>query len=148
MVTKLQLAYIAGFVDGEGQLSITRHKNIYKKIWHGTYTYHSRFQIHNNKLHILEYIQHLIGGTIETKKPAKPTHSIAYRLTISRHVQELKILEKIIPFLRIKKEQAKLLHKFILFRLKNKSRKGYSDKEVNIYHKIKDLNKKGPRGTG
>lgn len=144
MVTKLQLAYIAGFVDGEGQLSITRHKTVYKGMWNGKYSYHARFHIYNNNLGIMKYIQRLIGGIIDTRKPRKENHNISYRFVLSRQDRMLIVLRYLIPLLRVKKKQALLLYEFLISRKTNRY-DGFKKKEVIIYIKVKELNKKGPR---
>lgn len=87
------LAYIAGFVDGEGTINICGTNPAVN------------LSITNTNREILEYIQTQIGGTIHTRTRKSDKWKTAYDLALSTKTAIRAILW-LIPFLRIKKERA------------------------------------------
>ena len=153
------LAYLAGIIDGEGSLLIT------KTLSHNRYCYTSRLQIPNTNEGIINKICEVldfwnINGHIETRDRNKK-HKICYVITINGVNKLIKLLPIIIPYLFGKREQAKLLLRFCKSRLKNQSKKtelihnldgtikrairkdGYIKEEISLYEQLVLLNKKG-----
>ncbi len=124
-----ELAYIAGFVDGEGCISIFRQT--VPRVSR-TVGYRPSVSISNTDKSVLEYIQRLFGGRIyqragkHLKSHWKPQYT--WNLVATDSVP---FLEAILPFLQVKQEQAKLLIKFQQYRqaLPNRGRQGYTSKE-------------------
>ena len=115
-VRALDRAYIAGFIDGEGCLSICRtimkHNN--------KYFYYIRVQCGNTDRDVVDWLKSLYEGSISTENPGKLK---LYRdgnynepLPIHRWVlcgkNANKFLRDISPFLRQKKKQSKILLHF------------------------------------
>lgn len=96
------IAYIAGFMDGEGCIRI-------KKANQGGSSYYIWVAITNSNKFILEYIQNLFGGSI--RKAEKTVNKDVYHLLItsSEATDMLKVLNL---FLIEKKPQADLAIKF------------------------------------
>lgn len=95
--TKADLAYIAGFFDGEGCVNFTtrgKHRSVLVRVL-----------IRNTDLSIIEHIRSLFGGRIEiarfkTKPHWKPSY--CWRIDADQAVDFLCIIE---PYVRIKTEQ-------------------------------------------
>jgi len=98
-------AYMAGMLDGEGYIGLSRFKgginNRYKKKW----TFKARVVVANCNLDLLKWIQKHFGGYI-TKKTKGVNDYQGYNLTIGYHE---KWLPKVIPFMVGKKKKAELL---------------------------------------
>ncbi|MBI5299698.1 MAG: LAGLIDADG family homing endonuclease [Deltaproteobacteria bacterium] len=96
-------AYIAGIVDGEGTVTLSRkHKNE---------TPSPRVSISNCNLNLLRWIQKKVGrGIIQKKRRVKKHHSNAYKLRILSN-SAIWFLNEIKNFLRLKKPQAMLIIK-------------------------------------
>ncbi|MET0083367.1 MAG: LAGLIDADG family homing endonuclease [Sedimenticola sp.] len=114
-------AYIAGLIDGEGTISLTRrHKNERRQLV---------ISISNTELELLDYALKTIGaGKITGKRKYKAHHSTGFTYSISNR-QALALLEQIQPFLRsYKSERAELVLSEYL-RLTPRNGK-YSDKII------------------
>lgn len=105
--TALDLAYIAGFVDGEGYMGIQRRRrNRNLKL----IEYQAYFAIGNTNKDILLYIQRLLGGSVR-QRTSKP-NCLPYFIwrVVSKH--SVDILECLFPYLKVKKLQAESIIKF------------------------------------
>jgi len=93
-----EAAYIAGIIDGEGSISLTRmHENEHRR---------PCISIASTDLELLGYIQSLSGGVINNKKNYKPDkHRDSYTLTIKKKEEVLSLLKIISPYLRIDKKR-------------------------------------------
>ncbi len=83
---KVEKAYIAGIVDGEGTVTLMKH--------HKNETPLPSVSIANNNLGLLKRIKFLVGGNICTKKKRLPHHSDSYVLNI-RQDRALRVLSEI-----------------------------------------------------
>lgn len=102
-----QAAYLAGIVDGEGTITLTRH-NVYRNRY-------LTLTISNCELPLLTYVAGLIGvGQITTKRVYNPKHSPGYTYqVISRQAMDL--IKMILPHLRTyKKKRAEFALKHYL----------------------------------
>lgn len=139
----IQLAYIAGILDGEG--NIFNNKVMYPKIY-----------ITNNSIVIMKYLQEITGvGNVRMhmepnrlKTNRKPTY--IWGLTNMGGIRNF--LNLLLPFLIIKKQQARLAIKLINIREKRVKRDGktgrflkyiHTNEEVEIYKQNKELNRRG-----
>ena len=121
-------AYVAGFVDGEGCLSVrwNRDSNV------GLYI---TANVTNTCLPILQALRETWGGNILTIRNTEPSRwRQKYRWEVGGRYAA-RLLREILPHLRIKDEQAKLLLSF---------RAGDAD-AGEVFAKIRSLNKRGPR---
>lgn len=106
-----KLAYWAGFIDGEGSISITR--NIVKKrsdnpeVRHNP-SYYLRLTVYNTNKDILTDMQKFFGcGKVTMQTIQTTTHkAVWYWNTTTR--QAYQVLKRIQPFLKLKKPQAEL----------------------------------------
>jgi hypothetical protein len=105
-------AYVAGFFDGEGNLHMDKH----------TSTVQLRFD--NTCLEAIEKIREYIKcGTISNRGRQKPHHKDRYRLTIANHLDVLHLLERMMPYLIVKKVAAQEMVSYIKGRKWRRQRK-------------------------
>lgn len=98
------LAYIAGIVDGEGCVRINKTK-AYKCQGKVTPTYNARIQIRMTDEEAIRFIAQTLGGWYYPEKKAAPHRKKLYCYQASGKAAE-NILRTILPYLRVKKEQA------------------------------------------
>lgn len=130
------LAYIAGFIDGEGCISFhTVGKS-------GTRCYAPIFCITNNSVEVLEKIQSVIGGTVYMKHIFdRSKHNQSYSLNLTNQKDIIRALILIEPFLILKKEQAQIMIKYLQSRSLMIGRNGaITDTEFELIKSVKALN--------
>jgi len=91
-LTDTDAAYIAGLIDGEGTVTLTRkHKNENRQL---------AISISNTERSLLEFCLHTIGaGKITNKRTVSNLHTPSYTYAIYNR-QALALLEKIQKYLR------------------------------------------------
>jgi hypothetical protein len=108
-ITDEDAIWIAGFFDGEGHVGITR--TLGKKSHHSV-IYGLKTTLTNTRLDILDMIRKLIGmGTLYKKSPHEGWKQ-GWTLNLTRPEIE-PFLKRILPYLRLKKEQAKIMLEFL-----------------------------------
>lgn len=137
MITK---EYLGGFFDGEGYITLIRHKD--SRVKKG-YTLHPFVRITNTNKAILEEINKLAKGKIKSK-PKQLGCKQCYMVEIQDLTSMFEFLCKIQPFLIIKKEQAELMIEFCRGRIDNKNKR-YSKEDYELSFKFTELNKRGER---
>ena len=132
---KLDLAYMAGLFDGEGSISIGKHLKIGR--WNPTYSLKVTMAMAN------PYIPHLfqmaIGGVVkgyERKGKRLPTW---YWYLESK--KAIPFLEAIMPYLRLKQDEARLAQEFQALKRTIRPYKGrsYTPQEVAVFEAQKIL---------
>lgn len=143
---RLSLEYIAGFVDGEGCISIHENRAWLAESANGRPRIVMQVAIANCNRAILEQIQKQHGGAICTTTQKNPNAKKGYSLRLSEQAG-CRFLKKILPYLRIKHKQARLMLQ--LGKRKEKDLTYLSAHESVIRRKIAErcqaLNKRGPR---
>ncbi|WP_226643395.1 LAGLIDADG family homing endonuclease [Mesobacillus subterraneus] len=93
-----EASYIAGIIDGEGSITLTRmHKHEHRR---------PMITIPSTDKELLVYIHSIIGGVINNKKNYKPdTHKNSYTLSVKNKIDVLSTLRYIHPFLRIERKR-------------------------------------------
>jgi len=99
---EIEKAYLAGIVDGEGTITLTRH--------HKSELPGPNVTIANNDLKLLQWVKERAGGTIVSKKKRRPHHDNSYVWGIKQD-RAIRFLEIIIKYLIVKKPQAELIVK-------------------------------------
>ena len=91
-LTCTEAAYVAGIIDGEGTITLTRkHRNEFRQL---------AVTISNTERYLLEYILRIIGaGKITTKKTVKTHHKPSFTFAIYNR-QALRLLDQIHPYLK------------------------------------------------
>ncbi len=130
-----QLAYIAGFIDGEGYISLTKRKH-FNKIgdWIGI---SAVIVISNTHKQVLKYIKRICGVSSKIyDNPQKGNRRLAYRLVFNSK-EATCLLIRILPYLIVKKRQAKV---FINFKETNKHN---AIRRNKLWEKMRFLNRVG-----
>lgn len=100
---KIEKAYLAGLVDGEGTVTLSRK--------HSNETPSPEVSIANNSLQLLGWVKNVVGtGKITSKRKNKPHHAQSYTWSI-RDNKVISFLDEIKNYLIVKKQQAKLITK-------------------------------------
>lgn len=139
-----ELIYLAGFLDGEGSIMIGRQIKPKQKSPY----FNLRITIVNTNEKVMNWIQNITRGTIVNRRINHPKWKkiITWRIRERKAENLLKIL---LPYLIVKKQQAKLGLKFQNFRhsLPNNGYRGRTKRELKqlyrYYNKMKSLNKRG-----
>ena len=131
-MNKLEKAWLAGFIDGEGCLTILKSTRRGK---HKDYVdYRPMIVISNTSLRVLNYIQCICGyGSIYQREHIFPNAKLQHSLHIFRKQEILKLCRQLAPYLYLKQKHAKIIIDFC---------EGVVDKEMS-YREIHFLNKKG-----
>lgn len=109
----IDAAYIAGLIDGEGTITLSRrHRNENRQLV---------VTISSNERTILQYVKDVTGVGIVTKKRAyKASHSINYTYKLSNR-QAIDLLQQLFPYFKsYKKHRAQLvLDKYLILTPRN-----------------------------
>lgn len=101
-LTAAECAYLAGLIDGEGTITLTRkYKGAHR---------HLLVSISNTERPVLEWVQRVIGaGRITTKRIYKSGHTPSYTYAIS-NIQALALLKQLRSYLQsYKRRRAELV---------------------------------------
>jgi hypothetical protein len=136
MILQTDLAYLAGLIDGEGTISCSVHKN--KK---GFLALHKQLSIFNTNIVLMSWITSRFSGTVHSRirsEKWKEEHQVKWSAT-----EASVILELVLPYLVIKREQAEI---FIAL---HKTKSNSVSIETHEYRqrlcdRIQELNKRGP----
>lgn len=111
-VSEQDAAYMAGLIDGEGCIGIYKtcgsgkHRRVYPQ-------YVMSLGMSNTHLGVIKWICQMFGGTyhIANSGAKNPKYSVAWSWKITaRHAKW--VLEQVIPYLRIKRDQAEIAIEF------------------------------------
>lgn len=140
MTENEKLAYIAGFLDADGSITIS-----YGRKTTSGFVYVPVVCFYNTDIKTLLWIQKVVGGNIYNKPRKSEKHTPSSQLNLRNRTEMYTILPKLIPYLIRKKKQAKLLYKYLDSRTKrgwkNHRHLPATDKETIYLKKIRDLNK-------
>jgi hypothetical protein len=149
--SRISPAYVAGFIDAEGSLMITKTK----VARYEAPEYRPRISIANTDKGVLEIIQHAYGGIMAYQPAPKAAWKNAHQLVWTEGMIESLLLE-VRAHLRVKRRQARILTDFI--RYTNRTKRARSGRvfavlpskvltfRESLQREIKDLNRKGPTG--
>lgn len=141
--------YLAGFLDGDGHLSLGKIPR------RGHSTEHPvRVVVYNSSAGILNEIQRVWGGTLSNVGIRKPGWKPGYAL-IWTNAAAVGVLTRVVPYLRVKVDQARLqlnFHRHVLEGRRRRDQFGHlmplAEQEVRFreaYHRrLKRLNARGP----
>ena len=141
MPTREELAYVAGLFDGEGCVNFTvAGKQRYWVI---------RVMIRNTDRDLIQYLQSMFGGRIETAKHAKRPHwkpSYCWRLDWDAAIEFLCAIE---PWVRLKSDQILVAKFWYSLRNRRGQRVDAEKKEAIglLVRQLQWLNRKGVRAA-
>ena len=141
-LTEAEKGYLAGIIDGEGCIRLARKKK--KKI----NVYVACVIVTNTNLELLQFLKDTtaIGIIYKYEKAGKQNWNPCHRWQIvTKQAREL--LEILLPYLRLKKEVARLVLSSPIiskgWKLKGYPIKSLKSEQETIFYKIKELNFRG-----
>lgn len=141
-LTEVERAYIAGLIEGDGSISITRGRSC-RKLACGQTSCTPKISIGNTNKELLAHVKTLLQGScsITNKKPKARRKQLSI-LEIGRLLDIKSLLQQLIPFLVGRKKQAELVLEFCNLRLNDKWGE-YNPRLFGITEEVQMLNKKG-----
>ncbi len=111
--TRDDLIYLAGFVDGEGCFFIGLFGTIARPGAKSYPNYHTLLKISNNYYPVLEWAHNTFGGSIDKRmRKQKLRHNETPTFSLEFTGNKLtQITKDLLPFLKVKHEQAKVMIK-------------------------------------
>ena len=143
-----KLIWSAGFMDGEGTITIKRIKRgKFNKLYHLPYISCAQVNKPNNVV-ALKILQELFGGSlayyIQKPKFKNCIDTVTWNVTSKK---ALDCAKRLLPYLVIKNKQAKLLIEFSNLFIRERKHTWLTDEERNQreihFWKMRDLNVKG-----
>lgn len=134
------ISYCSGIMDGEGSIYLSKSRGKFKP----------GLSISMNDIHGLEVFKTLFGGKIRIgKKRIKldsknNAYARAYIISYGSYSKIKEILSHLLPFLRVKKEQAETMLDFIYFHDHKDDFDSFylGGQKSNFYRRLKALKKK------
>ena len=132
-LTDFQKGYLAGLLDGEGTLVISKGKEKRSRLG---YSFGCHVKISNTNIELLNNINQICLGKIycQSKK------NEVYNWCLMDKVKIVDLLEQLLPHLIIKKDRAEKMIEFCKSRINRPSFKsGYTLSELNIANNWKEI---------
>jgi hypothetical protein len=126
--------WLAGLFDGEGTILVskyTRTRDEYLRVV-------PEVMISNTSKPVMMNIAETIDMPLSERK--REDRKWIYELRIRKMENIVLFLEKIIPYLRIKRTQAELLYVYCKSRVERPWRSKYTNEELQLFNKIRELN--------
>lgn len=135
--------YLAGFVDGEGSICLSRGGSYRYKNVPRVPTYRPWFAISNNHRGVLELIREFVGlGTIQNHPRSNPNAKPGYSFQVGGLCIE-PVLRGLHPYLIIKKRQAEVALSFIERRRHQRTRP-FTEEDYAFVEEMRRLNDRHP----
>lgn len=149
LATEIEIAYLAGLIDGEGTITLERSGN---RRLNGMMGLSPKIIVANSDMAIIEQTFKTfarLGVKAHIKRQERGKYRTMYWVTIQGLAKCRKVLPFIIPHLRGKVAQAMILVKFIDYRGDSNGAKGktYGDYELRLVDQIRALNHRGASET-
>jgi len=148
-MTELEWAYFAGIMDGEGNIGVYQCRMKSGKI-----RFSMGFNVGINSAELVAWLVNTVGGAFYPKKIDSIRHAQTYTWCLRQPNDVKRACIGVLPYLVIKKEQARLLMKFPVSNAKfgTGNFKGstsfnasvHGDK-MELYRKTLELNRRGPK---
>ena len=150
--------YHAAMIDGEGTVFLRKHKESSYRGWYFTYG----VSISNTSMELMEYFSKSTGIGYYRRKVYKAIISnwkIPYEWVVGKRKDVIEYLERVIPYMKIKKQHALLLLEFLKIRdvqehnrlheiekpkfFARSEQIRYTSRQMEIYQNIKEMNRRG-----
>jgi hypothetical protein len=103
----LVMAYVAGLIDGDGSISLIREQRV------SGAKYYPCIQLSNVFEDMIDFLHQTFGGSKKIKSHQAHSKKIQYVWNVRGLESCSNLLEKVLPFLVLKKKQAKVLLDYI-----------------------------------
>lgn len=123
-MTPEKYAYLAGLIDGEGTITITSQKLGRKGARNVRISYALTVAVYNTNRDVLDWLASTFGGTVtsEKRKKPRPNQKLTHKWRVSI-TDALALLYHVLPYLRIKIQQANIAIDFLTNRKKYRGTK-------------------------
>lgn len=111
-MANLTSAYVAGFFDGEGSLGI-----------YGENAESFVIQLDSTCEYIVHFLAYKYGGTVSVSHQSTATTQTSYKWRIRDTHQAVKFLLTVMPYLRLKQDQAALMLRYLRTRRPGEQRR-------------------------
>lgn len=146
-MTSTDLAWAAGFIDGEGSIGVHR-ENVNREGRPHRQNYRASLQVANTQRAACDRLQKVFGvGEVMEIRPTTLFRARQFRYTLRNRLELFRVLFLLRPYLFLKAEQADLTLAFLASR---QSARGvgryapYTDLERDIHRQLRELNTRGP----
>ena len=137
----IDLAWMAGFVDGEGSIMLVK-----RRMRHLTKTWTCRVSVTNTNRNILTVFQKAFGGYITLGKENRERHKDCWTWKVESKMAR-EFLRAIRPYLRLKTRQADILFRYektLSTRIGRRGHRAKTERRRNQLHeRIVGLNRRG-----
>jgi hypothetical protein len=145
-LSETELAYIAGIIDGEGCIGLSRNRT--KKQRQKNPKYQSEICVINTNKGLVDWLVRA-GGLVNVRPRNDERWKVAYRWRIKESLHP-DFLRAILPYLVIKRKQAELIIQYCetkISHIRQGNKRDMSDEELakreSYYQQMKLLNAKG-----
>lgn len=133
LVDEVTKAYLAGIVDGEGCITISKN---------GQGVPYLRFQLQMTDLEAIELISSVAGSKIYNIPTSNPKHKDLYKtIILGKKCQEF--INIILPYLRIKRKQAEMALEFPIGTRHCPPYPGFKFAQETMFESMTELNRRG-----
>ena len=132
-LTRLQLAYLAGFIDGDGSIYVRLKPNSDYRYGFQIAPYIILFQSAKDEANFQKICDLLDCGYLRRRKDG------IFEYTIGRQEQILELVAKVKPYLILKREQANLIERILKLKVSVKNEVDFS-RLMELVNRFADLN--------
>jgi hypothetical protein len=113
MPTNIQLSYFAGSIDSDGFITIQRKcRSQGAKYAHRPIYYAARIGFTSTENIVPKLFHEAFGGSLYPYTPKNKAHKVVWNWTVTSNVAG-DVAQQLLPYLHLKKEQAKILIEFV-----------------------------------
>lgn len=151
----LLMSYLAGLFDGEGSFCICRQPSTKSKDGHENIYLHPLVRIGMTNKDVVKMIHETfkVGKFYnEGVRKDRPSYKYMYRWNVGSRKECIEVIEKLLPYLKVKKRQAELVLKFCKEWKDANIRYYRQDPEIlrereELFLMVKELNRTGAPAT-
>lgn len=138
-MTYEDIVYAAGFIDGEGTISIWKNKRPENR---SGFRYSGVLEVYNSNRKVCEWFRDTFGGFVAQKNPGTDRTKPGYKWSANKR-DLLSLLITLEPFLKIKREQAQIVIAFVSLLPPHKRTESFQFVYKALHEQTKDLNLRG-----
>ncbi len=146
-MTELDLAWAAGFIDGEGCFCLSKNKDDRKRT-EGYCSHRASLAVSNTCADSVRELQRIFKcGTFTALKRLQPNHKPQYRWQVRDKANLIRIILSLLPYFRTKRAAAEVCIAFCIKRAAANSKgRGryapYSQDDVRLVNRCREINKR------
>lgn len=131
-LSETQAAYLAGLIDGDGSISVMRRRKYFTAV----------VEVVTISIELKNYLSSLLTHSKVTPSPPRwENNKPTFKIQVAG-LKTLPLIERLIPYLVLKKEKAKLVAKYIQLRKRESKNSPYSNECINLVAQMRRLSTK------